>query len=173
LEKTLVETNISNDLEVCKFEAMVGHLITPHYLSSFEYDDVSLSHPHIAALHIKVQIQKNHVKRVLIDGGAELSICTLKLIQALCFFEQAIEFKINSMNPQQISITYPHPHFDKGNHPSTSYSSPSYSNPYQPSTSTYRFTTSQFTIPSIKNTLIKDVQGQLAKELVRIQDEGK
>jgi hypothetical protein len=72
---------------------MVGHLITHNFLSFFEYDDASPSHPHNAALHIEVQVHKNHVKHVLIDGGANLTIFTLKLVQSLDFSEHAIDSK--------------------------------------------------------------------------------
>jgi hypothetical protein len=91
LEKALVETNVLNNLEVCKFEAMVGHLIAPHCLSFSKYDDASHSHPHNTPLHIEVHIHKHWVKRVLIDGGAGLNICTMKLVQALGFFEYIID----------------------------------------------------------------------------------
>jgi hypothetical protein len=121
LEKALVETNVPNNLEVCKFEAMVGHLIAPHCLSFSEYDGVSLSHPHNVELHIKVQIHKHHVKCVLIHGGAELSIFTLKLIQALGFSEQAIKFKIQ--------------YIDSKNQPTSTHSQPPIYLSYQTSIS--------------------------------------
>ena len=70
---------------------MVGHLSAPHFLSFSEHDDVSLTHPHNSALHIEVLIHKHRVKRVLIDGGAGLNICTLKLIRALGYSDEAID----------------------------------------------------------------------------------
>lgn len=42
LEQALVATTIANNLDVHQFQAMVGHLTTPHYLSFSEQDDVSL-----------------------------------------------------------------------------------------------------------------------------------
>lgn len=50
-----------------------------------------MSHPHNTPLHIEVIIYKHRVKRVLIDGGAGLNICTLKLIHALGFLEESID----------------------------------------------------------------------------------
>ena len=70
---------------------MVGHLNTPHYLTFYEHDDVSINHPHNAALHIEVLIHKHHVKRVLIDGGTGLNICTLKLVYTLGYLENVID----------------------------------------------------------------------------------
>jgi hypothetical protein len=54
LEKALMEINVPNDLEVCKFEAMVEHLISLHFLSFSKYDETSHSHPHNIVLHIEV-----------------------------------------------------------------------------------------------------------------------
>lgn len=82
---------VPNNLDVCQFQAMLGHLTTPHYLSFSEQDDVSLSNPHNVALHIEVLIHKNCVKHVLIDGGAVLNICNLKLIHALGYSDNTID----------------------------------------------------------------------------------
>lgn len=72
---------------------MVGHITTPHYLSFSKKDDVSLSHPYNALLHIEVLIFKNQVKYILIDGGVRLNIHTLTLICALGFSKNAIDLK--------------------------------------------------------------------------------
>lgn len=93
LEKALVETTDSKDLDVDQFQNMVGHLIAPHCLSFYEKDDASLQHPHNAPLHVEVSINKTRVKRVLIDGGACLNICVLSLIKALGYSENAIDPK--------------------------------------------------------------------------------
>lgn len=87
LEQALVETNVLQDLDIDKFQAMVAHMIGPHNLTFFEHDNVSLSHPHNTLLHIEFLVYKHRVKKVLIDGGAGLNICTLKLIHALGFSE--------------------------------------------------------------------------------------
>lgn len=52
-----------------------------------------MNHPHNAPLHIGVLIHKHRVKCVLIDGEAGLNICTLTLIHALGFLENAIDAK--------------------------------------------------------------------------------
>jgi hypothetical protein len=93
LEKALVETNVLNNPEVCRFKSMVGHLITLHYLSFSKYDDTSCSHPHNLPLHIEIQIHKHHIKFMLIDCGASLNIFTIKLVQALGFSEYIIDSK--------------------------------------------------------------------------------
>lgn len=59
LEQALMATTILNNLDVCQFQAMVGPLTTPHFLSFSEQDDVSLTHPHNASLHIEVLIHKH------------------------------------------------------------------------------------------------------------------
>lgn len=91
LEQALLATNVPKDLDLDQFQSMVGHLTLPHYLSFFEEDDNSLNHPHNQPLHIKVMIHKHRVKRVLIDGGAGLNICTYNLITRLGYFENVID----------------------------------------------------------------------------------
>ena len=54
---------------------------------------MSLNHPQKFPLHIEVLIHKHRVKRVLIDGGASLNICTLSLLKDLGFSEEAIDPK--------------------------------------------------------------------------------
>ena len=72
---------------------MVGHLTTPHFISFTEHDDLSIHQPHNAPLHIEVLVHSHKIKRVLIDGGAGLNICTLKLVLALGFSEDAVDPK--------------------------------------------------------------------------------
>lgn len=93
LEKPLVETTISKDLDIDQFQNMVGHLIAPHCLSFFENDDTPLQHPHIAPFHVEVNINKTFVKHILIDGGAGLNICALSLIKDLGYSENAVDPK--------------------------------------------------------------------------------
>ena len=54
-------------------------------------DDKSVTHPYNLALHIEVMIHRTRVRRVLIDGGAGLNICTLTLIKALGYSEEVID----------------------------------------------------------------------------------
>jgi hypothetical protein len=54
LEQSLVATMVQTNLEVYQFQAMVGHLTAPHYISFSENDDISLTHPHNVTLHIEV-----------------------------------------------------------------------------------------------------------------------
>ena len=72
---------------------MVNHISSPHYLSLLEEDDKSLSHLHNLALHIEVMIHRTHVRRVLIDGGVGLNICSLSLLKTLGYFEHVIDSK--------------------------------------------------------------------------------
>lgn len=55
---------------------------------------MSLNHPHNVALHLEYLIHKHHVKHALIDGGAKLNICTLKIIHALGYSNNAIDARI-------------------------------------------------------------------------------
>ena len=68
---------------------MVSNLVTPHCVSFFERDGMSFSHPQNLSLHIEVFVHRNRVKGVLVDGGAGLNICTLSLVRALGYIENA------------------------------------------------------------------------------------
>ena len=56
IEKALHATNVPQSIDQNRFQAMANHISAPHYLSFFEEDDKSLSHPHNLALHIEVQV---------------------------------------------------------------------------------------------------------------------
>ncbi|GLJ23513.1 hypothetical protein SUGI_0445470 [Cryptomeria japonica] len=98
LDKILRDTAVPTDLNVDQFQAMVGYLSIPHSLTFIEADDTSVSQPHNAPLHIEAFIHKHRIKRVLIDGGAGLNICTLSTITQLGYSDKAV----NSTN--QITI---------------------------------------------------------------------
>ena len=70
---------------------MVGHLTLPHYLSFSKEDDHSLTHPHNNSLHIEVMIGQKHVRRVLIDNGASLNICSASFLTQLGYGDDCID----------------------------------------------------------------------------------
>jgi len=86
-----VETTVPTNLAQEKFQTMVRNLTSSNSISFTEQDDLSVSQPHNTPLHIVAFIHKHRIKRVLIDGGASLNICTLKLVLALGFSEQAVD----------------------------------------------------------------------------------
>ena len=81
LEKALRSANIPTDIDAERFQAMVNHISSPHYLTFSEEDDRALSHPHNLTLHVKVQIFRTRVRLVLIDNGAGLNIISFNVIQ--------------------------------------------------------------------------------------------
>ena len=81
LEKALRFANIPTDIDAERFQAMVNHISSPHYLTFSEEDDRALSHPHNLSLHVEVQIFHTRVRRVLIDNGAGLNIISFNVIQ--------------------------------------------------------------------------------------------
>lgn len=91
LDQALLATNVPKDLDIDKFQSMVSHLTSPHYLTFLEEDEKSVSHLHNQLLQIEVVIHKHKVKCILIDGGASLNICTFNLVKALGFSEHAID----------------------------------------------------------------------------------
>jgi hypothetical protein len=58
LEEALVNTNVDINLDINKFQAMVGHFSSPTFLSFFEKDDASMTHPHNSLLYLEVMIHK-------------------------------------------------------------------------------------------------------------------
>jgi len=93
LDKALAEASIPMNITEEQFQTMVGHITSPHSLSFTEKDDMSITQPHNTSLHIEAFIHKHKIKRVLINGGVGLNICTLKLILTLGFLEKAIDLK--------------------------------------------------------------------------------
>ena len=85
--------NIPYNLDIDQFQNMVNHIMSPHYLFFLKEDDKSLSHLHNLAIHIEVMIHRTHVRRVLIDGGVGLNICSLNLVNTLGYSEHVIDTK--------------------------------------------------------------------------------
>jgi hypothetical protein len=82
LKKALSASTIPKDIDASQFQAMVGHIAMPHSLK-FSDADLPSQRSHNCALHLEVWIQSTKVKRVLVDGGASLNICSLKVLKAL------------------------------------------------------------------------------------------
>lgn len=69
---------------------MVGNIATSKV--AFTEKDVPIDKPmHNGPLHLEVLIHRRKVRRVLIDGGAGLNICTLSLIKALGYSHHHID----------------------------------------------------------------------------------
>ncbi|GLJ04943.1 hypothetical protein SUGI_0007520, partial [Cryptomeria japonica] len=90
LDKILRDTIVPTDLNVDQFQAMVGYLSIPHSLTFTEADDAFVSQPHNTPLRIKAFIHKQRIKRVLIDGGVGINICTLSTIKQLGYSDKAV-----------------------------------------------------------------------------------
>lgn len=52
-----------NDLDVNRFQNIVGNLVVPHYVSFSEQDDMPFTHPQNFPLHIEVFVHRNRMKR--------------------------------------------------------------------------------------------------------------
>lgn len=70
---------------------MIGNLTHGTHIAFTEQDIPSDKLLHNDALHLEAYIHKKRIRRVLIDGGAGLNICTLKLVKALGYFELHID----------------------------------------------------------------------------------
>jgi len=61
-DKALVEASVPTNLAEEKFQTMVGHITSPPSLSFTEKDDMSITQPHNASLHIEAFIHKHKIK---------------------------------------------------------------------------------------------------------------
>lgn len=91
LDKVLQDSSISTNIDVNQFEAIFRYLASPHHITFLDQDYSSPKPSHNETLHIKVFIWKHKVRRVLVDGGAGLNICSLKLVKALGFFDACVD----------------------------------------------------------------------------------
>ena len=70
---------------------MVGNLFVSHHIT-FSHQDVPRDIPiHNDPLHLEVFVYNAKVRRVLIDGGARLNICTLKVVKGLGYSEEDVD----------------------------------------------------------------------------------
>jgi hypothetical protein len=91
LDKALIEANVPQDLNLERFQSMIGHLTSPYLMTFSEEEDNSLSHPHNQPLHVEVVINQTRVHRVLIDNGMGLNIVSAALLRQLNYFEESID----------------------------------------------------------------------------------
>lgn len=87
LQEAFVPTNLNTD----QFQAMVGSLKSSPCLTFTKSDNTSFEQPHNASLHIKGFINQHRIKRVLIDNGAGLNICTLQLVTTLGYVVESVD----------------------------------------------------------------------------------
>ena len=91
LDKTMLESLVPKDIDVNQFETMVGYLTTPHHVTFSNQDYSSPKTNHNDALHIETFVHKHKVRRILVDGGVGLNICSLKLVKALGFSDACVD----------------------------------------------------------------------------------
>ena len=70
---------------------MVGTLSSSHHIT-FSPQDISKDRPgHNDPLHLEFFIPNAKFRRVLIDGGARLNICTLQVVKNLGYTKEDVE----------------------------------------------------------------------------------
>ena len=81
LDSALHESHVPIDINATEFRNLVGHLSTPCALS-FKTSDIPKVEPdHTLPLRITIMVSNFSIKRVMIDNGSALNICTLKFIK--------------------------------------------------------------------------------------------
>jgi hypothetical protein len=91
LDKALAEASVPQDLDLERFQSMVGHQTSPYLMTFSEEDNNSLNHPHNQPLHIEVMIHQTRVRRVFIDNGASLNIISTAFLRQLDYSEDSID----------------------------------------------------------------------------------
>ena len=81
LETTLLESHVPKNINASQI--MILNLVVQKHLVFIDKDFQGPSIHHNMLLHIEVLIQKHKIKRVLIDNGFSLNLCTLKMIHLL------------------------------------------------------------------------------------------
>jgi len=81
LTKALQSTQVPSDIDPTQFQALVGNLSSTYQLAFSQKDMLHLDSSHNHPLHLEVGVNCQKVKRVLVDNGSALNLCTLKFIQ--------------------------------------------------------------------------------------------
>ena len=81
LDSALHESRVPTDINATKFRNLVGHLSTPCALSFKTIDIPEVVLDHTLPLCIAIMVSNFSVKRVMIDNGSALNVCTLKFIK--------------------------------------------------------------------------------------------
>ena len=90
LDSALIESRVPSDINATNFCNLVGHLSSSCALS-FKPTNIPMVEPdHTLPLHIAIMISNFVVKRVMIDNGSALNICTLKFIKQARYTEADI-----------------------------------------------------------------------------------
>lgn len=107
LNKALQESVVPRNIDENTFQSMVGNIAASKV--EFTEQDVPIDRSmHNDPLDLEVLVHRRKVRRVLIDGGVGLNICTLNLIKALGYSHHHIDIT------KQITIKS----YDDEEHPS-------------------------------------------------------
>ena len=91
LDQALKVSIVPNNIDVAQFQAMVGTLSSSHHIT-FSPRDVPQDRPkHNDPLYLEVFVHNAKFRCVLIDGGARLNICTLKVVKNLGFTKEDVD----------------------------------------------------------------------------------
>ncbi|KAH9288514.1 hypothetical protein KI387_032631, partial [Taxus chinensis] len=83
LYKNLQNSGVSTEVDPTNLQAMIACLDTNNHIT-FDHTAILHNNPeHNLPLYLEVVVTHHKIKRVLVDGGSGLNICTLKLVKQL------------------------------------------------------------------------------------------
>lgn len=82
---------VDRDIDEHAFQSMLGNLAQGTRIAFTKQDIPSDRLLHNDPLHLETYIHKRRIIRVLVDGGAGLNICTLKLVKELGYSELHVD----------------------------------------------------------------------------------
>lgn len=83
LDKYFCESYVPRGIDENTFQAIVGNLGPSPYVSFIEQDIITHKPSYNEPIHLELFVHKKKIRRVLIDGGVGLNICTVNLIKVL------------------------------------------------------------------------------------------
>lgn len=106
LDSALIESCVPSDINATDFFNLVGHLSSSCALS-FKPTEIPVVEPdHTLLLHKAIMVSNFAIKRVMIDNGSALNICTLKFINKLGILRQISSMRLS---PSKLMTTWKEP----------------------------------------------------------------
>ena len=88
----LAQASVPNSIPPEGLQAMVGSIFSPQPITFTQNDLPDIRYPHTRPLYVEALVDHYQIKRVLMDTGAGLNICTLSTARLLNFDPSALHY---------------------------------------------------------------------------------